>query len=72
MTIGAVPLQLPAPPVSVCPTWAMPDTDGDTVFDGAIVTTALAAELVVTVPATFVALTWRRSVSPAYSTSLWP
>ena len=62
--IGAEPSQLPRLPVSVSPTCAVPDTDGNSVFDGATVTTALAAELALTVPATLLALTRRRSVDP--------
>jgi hypothetical protein len=66
--IGCVPLQLPFAAVSVWPSWAVPLIVGGDVFaggtGGADFTTAVCAEVAVTVPLLFVALTATRSVEP--------
>lgn len=65
--IGCVPLQVPGLAVRICPSWAWPLIVGREVFAGAVadaVTTAVAAEVALALPAAFVAVTLTRIVDP--------
>ena len=64
-----MPVQVPAPAVSVAPRWALPVIAGLTVFTGGalgIVTVAVLAA--VAVPSGLVAVTSRRTVAPTSAT----
>ena len=61
--IGVLPVHVPSPAVSVCPSWAVPLIVGATVFAGGTAATAAVCALVAGVPpAALVPVTTRRIV----------
>ena len=64
VSIGVVPVQVPAVAVSVIPTRGVPVTVGAAVFTGGAAVTATWVELAVAGPTLFVAVTVTRTLVP--------